>query len=657
MTTHAGRPALRWLLLVAALALLAGSTSLVAGFAYDDQSIVRNNPMVSDPAMTGKIFVTPYWGSRAGGGLYRPMAILSYALNDRLHQARPFGYHLVNLLLHLAASLLVMLVALQVLPPGAAALAGALFAVHPVHTEAVANVVGRAEVLSAVGFLAAWLLYSRRGPGAWSRRILAALALALGVFSKEVAVVLPVTLLAWDLLRRRRPDWAGLAVQGAVIICYMGLRHHVLGAFGNPRELTIYRLDNVIVSQPFLPGLWTALGVFGRYAALLVWPWRLTADYSYPMIEAARPSEPWSWFGLLVLLGLMGLLGLAARAFRPEGEGTAGAGTPAWARFSGLGLVLFGGTFFLVSNFVVRIGTVMAERLLYLPSAGSCLLLAGAGWELWRRRGAAGRRALSGLAALLLVAGAARSMARNLDWRDNPTLARVTLKTSPNSARTQFNMAPHLGEAQRWEEAIHYVRRAVELDPTYTEAWVNLGGYQIKLKRYDEARVALQRALALDPRSETALVTLGALEIEVGHHADAIRPLEQAATLDSTRSAIHYDLALARSVAGDTAGAIQDYRIAARLAPGDPDVHNNLAWLICQSGGSLDEALNHAQRAVALRPDGACWDTMAEILARQGRLTDARQAWEKALATGAPNSEAIRLRLATLAQPPTGRAP
>lgn len=653
MTKPARPPALRWLLLVAALALLAGSTSLVADFAYDDQSIVKSNPMVSDPAMTGKIFVTPYWGSRAGGGLYRPMAILSYALNHRLHKYRPLGYHLVNVLLHVAVSLLVMLTALQVLPVGAAVLAGALFAVHPIHTEAVANVVGRAEILSAAGFLAGWLLYQRAGAPSWGRRVLAGVALAVGVFSKEVALVLPVALLAWDLIRRRRPDRAGLLVQAAVIVLYLGLRHHVLGAFGNPKELTIYRLDNVIMSQPFLPGLWTAIGVFGRYAALLVWPWRLTADYSYPMIDAARPAEPWSWVGLMVLVGLTWLLVMAVRTIRAEEAGLAAPDAPVWARFSLLGLVLFGGTFFLVSNFVIRIGTVMAERLLYLPSAGACVLLAGAGWEIWRRRGPAGRRVLIGVASLLLAAAAGRSMARNLDWKDNPTLAMATLRSSPNSARSQFNMAPHLGEQQRWAEAIRYVRRAVELDPTYTEAWVNMGGYQIKLGHYDEARSALQRALALDPKSLTALVALGALEIEVGHHADAVRPLEQAAAIDSTRSAVHYDLALARSVAGDTAGAIQDYRIAARLAPGDADIHNNLAWLIAVSGGSLDEAMDHAQRALQIRPDGACWDTMAEILARQGRPDEARRAWEKALAAGAPNSEAIRMRLAALSRPHT----
>lgn len=653
MPPAAGGHRPRLLLLVALLALLAGSTSLTNDFAYDDNVIVQENPLVTDPGRIGEIFRTPYWGTRAGGGLYRPMAILSYALDHRLHGGAPFGYHLVNVLAHLLVSLLVTLVALEALPRGPAALAGMFFAVHPIHTEAVANVVGRAEILAALGSLAAWWLYQRRDGPAWPRRLLAAAALAFGLFSKEVAIALPPLLLFWDLVRRRRPDWSALALQFAVVGIYLAFRIEVLGALGNPKELVLYRVNNVIGSQPWLPGLWTALGVFGRYAVLLVCPWRLSADYSYPMITGAGPFEPWSWMGLLVLAGSIVLFVRALRAMAAGPEGRPDDGV---ARATALGLTLFGGTFFLVSNFTIRIGTVMAERLLYLPSAGVCLLLAAAGWRLWLRSGAGGRRRLAGLAALLIVAGAGRSMARNLDWKDGRTLAVATLKTSPRSARAQFNMAPRLGEQRRWEEALTYVRRAIELDSTYTEAWTNQGGYLIKLGRYNEAREALKGSLRLEPEGKVALLALGALEIEAGRPRDAIPPLEKASQVDSTTSEIFYDLALARAAAGDTAGAIADYRAAARLKPGDADTHNNLAWLLCLSGGpALPEAIEEAHRAIALRSDGSNWDTLAEALYRSGRPGEARAAWEKALALGAPNSPQIRMRLAGLREPAAPR--
>ncbi|TPW17836.1 MAG: hypothetical protein FD129_214, partial [bacterium] len=150
-----------WLLLVGFTAFLVYVTTLGNGFAYDDGVIIEESPLVTEPARMGEVFTTPYWGSKAGGGLYRPVATLSYALNHRVHGLKPFGYHLVNVLLHAAVSVLLTLLALQYLPLAAAGLAGLIFAVHPIHTEAVANVVGRAELLSAVGFLVASLAARR----------------------------------------------------------------------------------------------------------------------------------------------------------------------------------------------------------------------------------------------------------------------------------------------------------------------------------------------------------------------------------------------------------------------------------------------------------------------------------------------------------------
>jgi Flp pilus assembly protein TadD len=676
------RPLRLALLLVAIVAVAAFATSLGNGFAYDDDVIIVDNPRVTAPASIGTIFTSPYWGSRERGGLYRPVATLSYAWNHRLHGLEPFGYHLVNVLLHAAVSVLLVLVALEVLPLAVATLAGLLFAAHPIHVEAVANVVGRAELLAALGVLVAWLAARRAtggerlasgqttaaartpaaapsaatpataGSSAWLWRALAAVAYLFGLFSKEVAVLLPGALLAWDLLRRRRPDAALYSLFGVALAIYFYFRFQALGAFGNPAELVLYRLDNVLVSLNPLQALWTAVGVFGRYAVLLVFPWRLSADYSYPQIEGASPGDPWAWLGLLALAALGTLFVRSAlhvwRASTPPA-------TPApRAPVIVLALLIFGAFFLPVSNFVLHIGTVMAERLLYLPSVGACVLLALAGWRAWTASPTSGpvRPVLLTVLGLVLVAGSARCLTRSLDWKDSATLHASTLRTSPRSARAQFNQGPTLFEAGRREEAVAHVRRATELDPTYTEAWINLGGYLLHMERFDEARRAFEGALAAEPDDEHAHLAMGALEHREGNFRKAVDHFEIALREDPGLAEAWYDLGLAQQDLGDTTAAIAAFRNAVALAPTDPDARNNLAWLLVLTGPSAVEALTEARTAVQLRADAASWDTLAEAAWRAGETNEAVTAWRRALELGAPNADAIRRRLTELGEAP-----
>lgn len=698
------------LALVGVAAFLAGASSLGNGFAYDDEEVVVGNPRVTDPALLGTIWTSSWWGPGDNGGLYRPVTILSFALNHRVGGLRPFGYHLVNVLLHAAVALLVLLAAAELLPLPAALAGALLFAVHPVHTEAVANVVGRAELLAALGFLGAWLLHG--GGGAWTRRVAAALAFAFGAFSKEVAVVLPAALLARDILRRRRPDPWSYGLYAIVLAVYFGLRHHVLGGFAGIPGSTILRMDNVIATLPFLPGLWTALAVFGRYLVLLAFPWRLSADYSYPQIDAAGAGDPWAWVGLL---GAAGLLWLVLRAWR--GTRVAGGAAPADFRPAfGLGLALFGITLAPVSNVLIRIGTVMGERLLYLPSAGFLVAVAALWGMLWRSRGPAGRRWLAAATALLVLAGAARSTARNLDWKSSASIHAATAKTSPRSGRARYNNAVSIHDAGRLDEAIEEMQRAVRLDPGQAEAWLNLGAYKLDRGRPAEAREDLSRALELDPgasrawfnsgltraalgdtagairdmeravrlnprhveawvdlggyrlatgnldraRSDllravavdstswTALVTLGALELRAHRPIQALDRLEKAVVLNAGAPDAWLNLALARVALGDTAGAIAAYRRVVDLGPGDAGAHNDLAWFLALTGGPLDEALRHAERAVEMEPSGGNYDTLAEVLYRSGRIDEARRAWREALARGAGDPVAIRRKVGGL---------
>ncbi|MGH9868357.1 MAG: hypothetical protein ACREAA_09365, partial [Candidatus Polarisedimenticolia bacterium] len=201
----------RLTLATAAAALVAAACYLNTfgnGFVFDDLDVIVRNPLVAGEQAgdLARTFSTHYWHHvRDYGNLYRPLTILSYAANHAVSGLEPWSYHAVNLALHALASALVVVLAVALgLPVGAAAAAGLLFAAHPVHTEAVAGVVGRAELLAACAVLGAWCLHL--GGSGIRRALGVGLLFALGLFSKENAAVLPALLLAGDAWRLGSPD-------------------------------------------------------------------------------------------------------------------------------------------------------------------------------------------------------------------------------------------------------------------------------------------------------------------------------------------------------------------------------------------------------------------------------------------------------------------
>ena len=200
-------PHWRLLLLVGSLAAATYANAIGNTWAFDDDYIVVSNPVVTE-ARWGEALTGPYWGGlETVPSLYRPTTVIALALEWRVFEGRPAAFHTVSLLLHVLVSLLVTLLLAAFLPRVAAAAGGALFAVHPVHVEAVANVVGQSELLAAAAYLGACLLYLRQwssGPGVRALRLLAITALyALALGAKEIAVTLPVSLLLVEMVRVR----------------------------------------------------------------------------------------------------------------------------------------------------------------------------------------------------------------------------------------------------------------------------------------------------------------------------------------------------------------------------------------------------------------------------------------------------------------------
>jgi hypothetical protein len=440
---------------VAVLAVLAHLNALSAGFTFDDWGLVIDNPAVPDGASLATVFASP----AATGGAYRPLTIASYRLNPFAGRG-PATFHAVNVALHAAAAVLVLALAARLLRSVAAgAAAAALFAVHPVHTEAVTSIAGRAEVLAALGVLLALVFSVRaeradtRHPLAW--RVASVISFAGGVFAKENAVT-GIALVALVHLRRGGtrsfPRLATLLLPYlAVAAGYVIVRRHVLGAVtiaGLPPFL-----DNPLAHVDAATRIRTAIVVLGEYLSVLAVPLRLSADESFDQVPAATSMLDPRLVGTLAALALVVVGSVATRRRAPA---------------LALGALFAACAMAITANLAFPIGTMKAERLLYLPSVGWCL---AAGWLL-RRWPRGGGPALA-LAVLVLALGA-RTWARNRDWHDDLALFTATAAASPNSARAQQNAGAVCGQAGRLDEAIFHYRRALAIYPSYQSAAAGL---------------------------------------------------------------------------------------------------------------------------------------------------------------------------------------
>ena len=295
------------LLLVASLAAATYANAIGNRWAFDDDYIVVSNPVVTE-ARWGEALTGPYWGGlEAVPSLYRPTTVSALALEWRVFEGRPAAFHTVSLLLHVLVSLLVTLLLAAFLPIVAAAAGGALFAVHPVHVEAVANVVGQSELLAAAAYLGACLLYVRHwsaGPGVRALRLLAITALyALALGAKEIAVTLPVSLLLVELIRARgqeeRAPRPGAMLVGAVrrdaplylalaavLVAYLGVRVLVLGSLRGES------IPSELIGLGWGARLLTALSLWPTYARLMLMPWRLAVDYAPGVLVPGTGVRP-----------------------------------------------------------------------------------------------------------------------------------------------------------------------------------------------------------------------------------------------------------------------------------------------------------------------------------------------------------------------------
>jgi len=398
------------LVFVAAVALYLPTVRY--GFVQDDRAIIVSNPAAHSITAALGAFDDPYWPRETGAGLYRPLTILSYALDWTVSGGRPGWLHVMNALWHGLATVLLVSLLTRWLPPIAAPAAGLVFAWHPVHVEAVASLVGRAELLVAVGILGA-VLAARRGQ--W---IVAVLCAALAMLSKEHGVIAGVVILLDKWLQtsddRRYPTGFWIAL-GLVTLGFVAV-WIAIGWVGENDAAAVF----------YGRGAWgrlaIALPAALRAALLLVWPASLSVDYS-PQVIPARAG-----FSLAALLGLSVVVGVPALAVWCRRR------APAISFAAGLAVL----TYLPTANLFFASGVALAERNLYLAVALPATLVGWAATWLATRRG---MRPAAVAAGIVILACGGRSLARLPAWQDNRSQLLTLLTDHPESYRAHASAA------------------------------------------------------------------------------------------------------------------------------------------------------------------------------------------------------------------------
>lgn len=611
------------------LALLVYANSFPGAFILDDVHLAKNNPHFFEPDLLA-IFRSDYWYGFQNSGVYRPLTILSLLVNRALLGSGPLGFHLVNVLLHGGVVVLFwhVLRGWQ-FPAVAAFLAAGLFAVHPLHVDAINVVVYRSELLVALFLLAGFIAARREGLLATSAVCLCYL---LALLSKEHAVTFLALLPLYDMFsagpraawRRNWPRYAALLT--IAVVWWLWHEHGIIDPLPRTR-LTESAAPLAYVDT--LTRVLTALQLQGLYFYKLLLGVDLQAAYSRadlpPFIVSL--ADPRAMLVCVAALLTAGLLGWG------------------WRRRSSLALfgLLYLISFSPTSNVFMPIGVTFAERLTYLPSIWFC---AAGGWAwaiLLNLNSGYWRRLAWGTVALVLLWFGGMTVLRNSEYGSEVQLWSAEVQNNPYDYLGWQSLAESYANIGQWREADEAYRQLLALAPDYPGGLRSRTCFLLLTRRYAEALETASRVYALsragnDPQ-DIAFDGLDMAEIHLalGNSREALAYLERPEFLPLLGQSRFYELRgkalanLERDVEAVEAFAM----VTADLVGSDTRYYHGRSLFRL---GRLVEARQQLERAVRAKSDGPSWNLLGVVCARLGDLPAARTAFEMALTLDPANT-------------------
>uniref|UniRef100_A0A3P9M9X6 dolichyl-phosphate-mannose--protein mannosyltransferase n=2 Tax=Oryzias TaxID=8089 RepID=A0A3P9M9X6_ORYLA len=636
---------------VALVALLCFCNSYDGEFVFDDSEAIVNNKDLRPTTPLSSIWCNDFWGSNLRSNSshksYRPLTVLTFRLNHLIAGGlHPVGFHVLNIILHAVISaLMIDVFAILIgglgrdedgqrlnLAPKTSFLAGLFFAAHPVHTESVAGIVGRADLLCALFFQLSFLTYCKAFNKGSDRDdsfsvhwvAVSLLLCAAAMLCKEQGITVLGVNAAFDVLlicnvnvyelsQRllfRKNSLAFSEILSMGLLTRLGLlglggismlysRWRIMGT--GPPAFT--EVDNpASFEESILIRILNYNYYYSLNAWLLLCPWWLCFDWSMGCVPLIKSATDWRMVWLLLLwCFLLGLIGQALCSQDSQRR-----------RTLTLGLVLLVVPFLPACNVFFRVGFVIAERVLYLSSAGYCLLLAyslGHCCCRWTRY----KKLLLALTLALLCVYVARCALRSQQWRSEQSLFTSALSVCPLNAKVHYNVGKNLADRGNTTAAVRYYREAVRLHPTYVHAMNNLGNILKEKNELIEAEQLLSKAVSIQSDFAAAWMNLGIVQ-------NSLQKFEEAE---------------------------QSYLNAIRFRRKYPDCYYNLGRLYADQNRHVD-ALNAWRNATVLKPDHSlAWNNMVILLDNLGNLAQAELIGREALRI-VPNDHTIMFSLANV---------
>lgn len=653
-------------LIIIALALLCYANTLTLHFALDDRMVILESKYTikggweSVKAIFTEDTFTGYFGSDhaiVAGGRYRPMSQLTYMIEFQLfgkdirerigdlddyynlhngdHEAYfydtplPFVCHLMNLLYFILLCLILYEVLARIFPQyegkkwyqSLAFLAVLLFTVHPIHTEAVANVKGRDEIFAMLGALVSlWCSLQYVDSRKWYLLVLSLIAFTFGIFSKENAItflaVVPLALYYLKSDNKRPIDYLITLIPILIgSVFFLIVRAKVLGSMMQP-DMTSNILNNPYVHSTRAQQIATTLVTWGIYLRLLFFPHPLTHDYYPRQIAITDFSNPLVW---LILAGCIALVGYAVWKLKKKS-------VPAFA------ILFFVITFSITSNLLFNVGTFMNERFVFVASAGFTLLV---GWWLYllaTSQPPVLRKTAVGITGVVCLLFGIKTFTRNFAWMDDFTLFLTDVKTSENSIKCNISAGGSC--LQIWKkshkerdkrDAYKYLEKALKLDDHALNAYLLLSELAYLDENPELALQAARNANLIDPENPQAknLLEMAGNSMKA-HELDPVNKLLNEGRVDEA------------------------WREVNKILEKEPDniVAKNVRGNVLGRGyGRLDDAIKVFEEIVAENPEfSSSWENMGICYAIKKDFANAERCLLRALELS-PDNDNIRLNL------------
>ncbi|XP_069085716.1 protein O-mannosyl-transferase TMTC3 isoform X2 [Pleurodeles waltl] len=567
--------------------------SLFCGFVFDDVSAILDNKDLHPTTPLKNLFQNDFWGTpmseERSHKSYRPLTVLTFRLNYLFSELNAVLYHFLNLILHAVVCLVFLKVCKLFLDKQTSLIASLLFAVHPIHTEAVTGVVGRAELLSSIFLLAAFLFYTKsKGPEntiVWTPIAVAVVLVAVATLCKEQGITVvgicciyevfiaqgyTVPILwhtAVQILRGKGsvPYSMLLTLLKLIVLMFSTLLLVVVRVQVIQSQLPVFtRFDNPAAVSPSPARQLTFNYLLPVNAWLLLNPSALCCDWTMGTIPLVESFLDVRNLATLAFICLLGSLVIFSVGYPGDSSKTV---------LMALSLIAL--PFIPASNLFFPVGFVVAERVLYVPSMGFCILVAHG----WRKLSSNRIRKFSWVClTLVLFTHSIKTMFRNWDWESEYTLFMSALKVNKNNAKLWNNVGHALENEKNYERALKFFIQATHVQPDDIGAHMNVGRTYKNLNRSKEAEDSYLIAKSLMPQ------------------------------------------------------IIPGKKYAARVAPNHLNVYINLANLIRANESRLEEADQLYRQAISMRPDfKQAYISRGELLLKMNKPLKAKEAYLRAL--------------------------